>query len=206
MCRIMHSWMSLFSMPSCSWVTHDTTPSVYASRFMHPSCSVHSYIWVGTWNTILNTEGLPLFCVVVWWWWLCVCDFLIRKVSDRAALFTEFSSVVFPFPWESQTSTQPDNGRELTGELCVSVCWTVKKLTANICLHLNCNIMHQFVCVWETHTHTHTHTHTYSPQLPHPHPHKNKIKKTRCWCQCYSEPFLSFFLFAEKLPLKGGNY
>ena len=128
MCRSMHSGMSLFSMPSYSWVTHDTTPSVHASRFMHLSCSLHSYIWVSTWNTIFEhwriTTALCVF-VLFLWWWLCVCDFLIRKVSDRAVLFTEFWIFISCLPMPMRISNKRQHGqiwRKLTGELCVSVC------------------------------------------------------------------------------------
>ena len=131
-CPIMHSGMSLFSMPSCSWVTHDATPSVHSSIFMHLSHSVHIHIWVSTWNTIFEhwriTTTLCVWCVCVWWCWcvcVCVCDFVIIKVSNRAAVswilnFHQLSSHAHENL--KQTSTWPDMKETNWGALCQCVC------------------------------------------------------------------------------------
>ena len=113
-CPIMHSGMSLFSMPSCSWVTHDATPSVHSSRFMHLSHSVHTHILVSTWNTIFEhwrmTSILCGWCVS-WWWCVSVwlCDNKGKWQSSSVYWIWKFHQLSSQTHENlKQTSTQPD--------------------------------------------------------------------------------------------------
>ena len=139
-CVCVHHSQQQQSAPSCTvGCPCSPCPAVAGSpmmqlhQFIHPDlCTCHIQ-FTPTFESehetpSLNTGGWPAFCVgdVCRGGGVCLCDFVIIKVSDRAALFTEFGSFISCLPRPMRISNKRQHSqiwKETNWEaLCQCVC------------------------------------------------------------------------------------